>query len=549
MAQQVQSAADVTGVGRGMDRPLDIFLSSSRSGVSEERTLFILIDSSEELGRSSFLSSLDSALNKNQTDLSATRIGIAKAGAKLMVILEPSLEHGMLLPAARAILNTPNDSILNLYSNLRGLSKKLAGSPGSREILLVTLANGDAEDDLSATTRRLVKSGIKLSVIASEAYLSDCYWAKRSYQQAPKDCKLHGAESAYIELPWAWLFQREPINEITPSGYAYYGLSRLAAATEGRVHIYTPASKAEHACAVYNRCLLCDGDHVSPTELYKNAALEVLAPLVLSREEVGRRLARDPYYRATNRLWQAASRVGLLSGTAPLKLRRTAAQEQASRGTFFLGLTGLAFSSQAKTADRAIKETDKLIKSFEAEIGRIEAGDGSGRQQAIAALCRIMLRLTRINLISYAEYCRDLGPRLADPKSPEPIAPEVPSSHQGRRATGIYQDGIPLCHGVSPLLGLEVPGREKIRPHLEELAPLVREFETEYRNTPFAVALHRAGLAKFRLSYAGTSGNLARRRPGSKASENGPSTGSPRPRRRAGGSGTGSSGPSTGRKR
>ncbi|MHC5065184.1 MAG: hypothetical protein ACYTG5_14550 [Planctomycetota bacterium] len=548
-AQDPRTAADVTGVGRGLDRPLDIFLGVSRSGLVEERQLFILVDADEELAQSGFLVSLERALQQNRADLTSTSIGVAQVAANPPVILEPTLDHSQLIPALRKALSKPRDEVLNVYADVRSLAKELAGRAETRQILLVTLLNGDAEDDLQETTRLLERAKVSLSVITSEAYLSDNYWAKRSYLQPPKDCKFYGPDSAYIDLPWTWLFQREPINEVTPSGYAFYGLSRLAAASGGRVHIYTPASKGSHSCGIYNSCILCSGDHISPGELYKNSALESLAPMVLARKEVGSALAADPYYRATNRLWQAATRAGLLSGTPPLKLRRTTAQPQASRGSFSLGLTGLSFSSQAKTADKAVTETQKLIKNFERELKRIPAHVGIPRQRAIAELSQIMLRLTQINLISYSAFCRGIGPELADPESAEPLAPEVPSSNRHLRARGIIADGIPLCHGLEPFFELELPGREAILPALEELEPLVSAFEERYRNTPYLVAMHRAGMARFYFHYAGTSSRVRRQRPGSNTAGTGPLTGNARPSRRTTGSSTGSSGPTTGRRR
>ena len=48
-----------------------------------------------------------------------------------------------------------------------------SGKSGSREIVLVTLENGDAEDDVEATVAALGRAGVKLSVIAREAFLAN----------------------------------------------------------------------------------------------------------------------------------------------------------------------------------------------------------------------------------------------------------------------------------------------------------------------------------------------------------------------------------------
>ncbi len=74
-------------------------------------------------------------------------------------------------------------------------------------MLLATLENGDAEDDLEATAARLAGTKTKLFVLASEAYVADCYWAQRTYQDHPRETQLTGGDSAAIDMPWGWLFQ------------------------------------------------------------------------------------------------------------------------------------------------------------------------------------------------------------------------------------------------------------------------------------------------------------------------------------------------------
>jgi hypothetical protein len=78
----------------------------------------------------------------------------------------------------------------------------LAQRPGARSILLLTLENGDAEDDLDGTAARLEQVHVQVHIVASEAYVADSYWAERGWEKSPRGTKLTGGDSGMIDLPW-----------------------------------------------------------------------------------------------------------------------------------------------------------------------------------------------------------------------------------------------------------------------------------------------------------------------------------------------------------
>ena len=94
------------------------------------------------------------------------------------------------------VTEKPSTTIQNVYASLRKAADFLEDRPGKKEILLVTLENGDGEDDLERTVSHLVKKGVKVQAITREAYLSDTYWLRRPELWHP-ELFMNGAETAY----------------------------------------------------------------------------------------------------------------------------------------------------------------------------------------------------------------------------------------------------------------------------------------------------------------------------------------------------------------
>jgi hypothetical protein len=98
---------------------------------------------------------------------------------------------------------------------------------------------------------------------------------------------------------------------------------------------------------------------------------------------------------------------------------------------------------------------------------------------------------------------------------------------------------------VRPFYGVRLPGGADLRKELVELDRVMVAFLKEYENTPYAVAAHRAGLARFSLRRGGAP---PRKRPSSKVKKGPRTDGRGRPVRKGGATtGGAGGGPKTGK--
>jgi len=531
-----------------MERGLDSVLGGQGSDAPEERTLFLLIDSTPSLAQAGFGDKLDQALRRNAQRLAKTRIGVGLVGSKGTVTLGPTGDTAVILKEVRRLLASPSKNFQNVYADVRVVAAALAKHPGAHELALVSLDNGDAEDDLAGTVAALKRTQTKFKVIASEAYLADSYWTSRRYTNAPRGCKLTGGDAAFVDLPWGWLFQTATANEVAPSGFAVYGLSRLAAATNGRVHLYTPPTASAHRCAVYGICNFCSGDHAASTETYWAGRIAQYAPSTRSRKEVLRDLVGDPYVRTMLKAWRSAQRAGLVSSGPSVKPAGNTLKLERPRPRGWLNLTGgLALASHAKRADSAARECGRILGVLQRDLAGLKNTKGDPRQKAMARLTAVMLQLAKVNLASFAGWCREVAPNLLDEAGVKLDPPERPVLNDTRRPTGISYTNLCLCHGVRPFYDVDLPGGDRFKKELQVLESMVNEFEALYGHTPLAVALHKQGIARFTFSYPGIAGKRPRVKPRS-SNEKDPTTerGRARPARTGGSSG-GTGTPVTGR--
>jgi hypothetical protein len=537
------TAADVTEEWRGLGRLLDRVIPPEDASGSEPRTLVLLLDPTAALATTGLADALGAALERHAALLGRVKIAVGRSGTE-KPLLAPSEDAAAILAAVRAALASPSEKIQNVYAGLRDAALSLAARAGEHAILLASLDNGDAEDDLEATVARLVGTKTKLFVLAGESYLADSYWGS-TYVQAehPKDTQLTGGDGAVIDVPWSWLFQLSSANELTPSGFACYGLNRVAAGSGGRVWVYQPVNAGQHSCAIWGTCLFCAADHAPESELYNRALIAPLAPSIAPRAEVLSQLGDDPAFKAVLDAWHAALQAGLVRGTAPRAGHWTGIDTGAAgRGTLLIG--GPA-ERNAERAEATIKDCERIQAALEVQLGRADAARSSARSRAIAEYTRVMLQVTRTNLVGYVGWCKEVAPRWFDKDAPPPPPPEIPAVHGDSRNLTIGWTNRSLCHGARPFLEIELPGGERFRNELQALDALIVRFEQRYAHTPYVTALHRQGLATFHQT--GNATNLERPRPKSRnGADAGPQTGnSARPARRAGGS-AGGSGPATG---
>jgi len=527
-------AADVTERGRGLSYAIDRLLVPRREAAGEERTVWLLIDVTSSLRRSPFADLLADSIARNARKLVKTRIGVGVVGADGGAALAPTAEHARVAPEVRTLLTRPAKTFQNVYAAVRRYAT--APSVGTREIVLVTLENGDAVEDLGAVVATLKRTGTRLGAIAREAFLSDSYWVTHE-TQAPRRFTMIGGDTAFIELPWGWLFQQGIQNEVVPSGFAMYGITRMAAASGGKVFLYYPPTNTTTPCAYRGFCPFCSNDQIGAHEFYETHRLRTLSPLAGSKAEVFGQAGRDPYFKAALRTWARASKEGLTISRPSVKpagssLRR----EKRQRGNPTTFGRSLGFSSQAMKAEKLAATAGRFAADLAAEVEEI--GSGVPRYRAVAEYTVLMLRLTRLNLLYYAAFCREVAPKYGAMASDPPTPPQRWIYGPRQMPTGIMWSSMTLSHGVPPFYELRLPGDEKTDRELRAFAPRFHAFIARYGRTPFAEAARQAGIARFVVSFRGKSAPPPTRVPRSSEKKE-TTTETERPQRGGGGSGSG----------
>lgn len=546
LAAQEPRADAITEPGRTLERALAVALAGPAG--EGERTLVLVVDATPALVEAGFADHLARALEDGAPRLAETSIAVAIVGSGDLAA-RPTTDRAAVVDAVRTALATPARDVRNVYAGVRDAVAAFGGRSGVRRMLLVSLENGDAEDDLEGTVQRLQRAKVSLSVIGSESFLADCYWQRNRHQPPPRGCELTGGDAPFVDLPWGWLFQGVPINEVTPSGFALYGVNRLAGATGGRVFLYAPASAAAHRCGVYGSCLFCSGDHEPAGEAYSAARLVAFAPSTESRADAYRSIGADPWFRATLRAWESAAREGLIQGTPPVRAAGTSSvkPDRARPGRLLELLGSLQFERHAARADEAAGECARVLERLDDDVARLVQDDrGLPRERAIAELTQVMLQLTKVNLRTFAGWCREVAPGLVD-EDATVSPPEIDGADRSRRPVSIWFTELSLCHGVAPFFDVDLPGGEALRGELAELDRRVAAFAERYANTPFLVAVRRAGIARFHLTYPGIAGVPPPRPRSGSSSDDGPVTpGATRPVRTGAGSSGATTGPTTG---
>lgn len=544
-AQQPPTAASVTEPGRTLARPLDLVLGGS-GGEAVERTIVLVLDPAAGLSQAGFADALQQALAKNEKHLAKTFLGLGVVGQKGCMVVSPTKEHDKVLTAARAALQKPAGEFQNVYADLRAAAAAFGTGGGERLLLLVTLENGDVEDDVEATATALHKAHVKVEVLTSEATLADCYWTARPYQDKPRGATLTGADGAVVDLPWGWLFQIAPANETTPAGFAMWGLNRLAAATGGRVFLHATSQQTQHQCTTpFARCLFCNGDHLPVDDGWNQALVDQLGPPATSRADTYQALGADPFFRAMVDAWRLAAEAGLVRSQPAVRVAGTTASPDRARAGRDLDLTDSAsFDRHAKRAEEAAAKAQQLGEQLQAVLDKIDAGKGSPREEAAARYTRVLLQLTKVNLVTFAAFCRDVAPHLFDRDTPVPLLPEVPGVDGEQRPVGIGYSNLTLCHGVKPFYGVELPGGAALRTELEKLDALFTAYEARYARSQYGLALRHNAIAQFWVTFPGVTAKLPRVRP--KTENEPPTVTTPRRPSREGGASGGSGGPTTG---
>jgi len=497
LAEDLVNAAAITERNRPLDRILDLTLLP-RDGPGG-RTLLVVLDPTPSLAKSAFAAAFRSALHRHADRLPGTAIGVLDMEG---IRLAPTFDRERASDAVAEVTEKPVTTIQNVYAAIRRAADHLADEPGRREVLLVTLENGDAEDDLERTVSALARAGVKVNVIAREAFLSDSYWLRRPGEWHPV-LRMTGGESAYPELPWSFLFQFGIANEAVASGFAMFGLSRVAAATGGRVFLHYPQSASASRCtppAPGCVCTVCGNRHLDCGETYQMHRLRALAPLIGPRRAVGKIAAADPYFQAAQGAWAAAAKKGVMGYRPTVGFTgdglRARGAEQGKR--FVLGDTA-ALDSQAVRAEKAAAACGTILTGLSAAIRHADVIGGSERYRAIAEFTRVMLEITRFNCLHYVAFCRQVAPVWEKEENRAPKPPEIPVLRPDYLYYRIAWRNLSLCHGVRPMMEYRFPGGEKLSREMARLDRIVGEFLARYVHSPFAQAVRRQCLATFYL--------------------------------------------------
>lgn len=500
-AKDEPTAATVTEPGRSLDRALDVALRG-RGDAGQKRSVLFLLDAAPALKSAGFEQAFERALGRLEAP--ATSVGVGVIGQRKLIVVQPTTDRVLAFAAVQAALKAPSASIQNTLAAVRKAAATLARRGGARELVLVTLENGDVEDDLEATVSALKRAKVRFSCISREAFVADTFWISAA-RQAPRGLTFGAGDGAYVTLPWGWMFQMAIANETTPSGFGNYGLCRLAAATDGRVFLEAPPSSG-HTCAYFGSCNSCLNDHLPPDESFHSRRLRALAPSVASRKEAGADMARDPYLRLLLKAWQQASKAGLLRSRPAVRLASGGVKpERRLRGALanVLG-SGTNFSRFASKADALVKECDRQIAWMTAELAKLATDAGSQRHQAMAGFTLAMLHVTRTNLVGCAAWCREVGPALLGKREYAVQPPEVDPIVYRDRISGVGYSNLCLCHGVKPFFEFRMPGGAAWQEALERLDAVYSRYMRRWAHTPYAMALRHQALARFHFTYRGT---------------------------------------------
>ena len=493
-------AVEVTERGRDVDRILDMVLTSRPATGEDGRVLALLLDVTASLQRSDFAGELEAALERNARALAGTRIAVAAVGDGFLT-LPPTQDRELTVLRVKQLCARPRTAFQNVYAAVRTLLGHLKGEPGAQEILLVTLENGDAEDDVERTVSALRRADTRLSVICREAFLSDSYWVVTP-PRGPPDTTFTGSEAAFVEIPWGLRFQWGIPNNGVLSGYAMYGLTRLAAATDGRVYLFYPPSGTPHVCCLYSwsECLFCGGDHAPEGAVYQSQRLRALSPLAASRAEVLRHALSDPWYRAVQHAWETAAREGLVYSRPSLDRSggTLRIEKHPYRGWTPLGTT-VSFASEIARGRRQIAACEKVLADLDREVAQAREAGGEERYRAVAETTRLMFQVTRFNLLHFVAFCEDVGPEHARCGAEDYEPPEATTYPRGTRFRALGYWNLSLCHGVKPFRAVRFPGDDTLE--RERFALQVRwdAFLRRWDHTPYAALVRRMGLTRHYL--------------------------------------------------
>eukprot|EP00999_Lentomonas_sp_LEN2_P000427 NODE_142_length_2126_cov_60.679340_g118_i0.p1 GENE.NODE_142_length_2126_cov_60.679340_g118_i0~~NODE_142_length_2126_cov_60.679340_g118_i0.p1 ORF type:complete len:423 (-),score=30.87 NODE_142_length_2126_cov_60.679340_g118_i0:591-1859(-) len=253
---------------------------------------------------------------------------------------------------------------INAYKNrllpLRRIAQKYAAFPGKKSICYVTLSPWDNEDKLEETLSTLKQSNYNLYVVSLEAVFSD-YYAVQKKLKNPK-FEFRGPEVPVDESMWSWItlpssfyINGQKQNTFFPSGFGFYGLSRLVSQLNGWYYIYTPTRSTSSSTG-----------KSSPGYRYYN--LSHYRPKWQSRSDYTLALRKN-LSKITYKYWnELASRNGISSYRSPYKISfQISENKQRTAKVTTLTYTFKSLG-QIKTAIKATSAKINLIRNIKKKI-------------------------------------------------------------------------------------------------------------------------------------------------------------------------------------
>ena len=247
-------------------------------------------------------------------------------------------------------------------------------------------------------------------------------------------------------------------------------------------------------------CALCREDHIACGEGYESHRLTSLAPLVGPRSGVAAAVTKDPYFAAVLDAWREAASKGLIrwrplverqqGGLRPLRLRS---------GAELLVGDSLAFPVQITRAGKYARQCEELALMLRRRIDQVEEGAGQPRYRAIAELTRMMFLLTRLNLLHFIAFCKEVGPQWTNLNPDAWASPEVPPLRTDYVYGRVHWWSESLCHGLSGYRYAGLPGGREFEGELVAFEKEYERFLARYAHTPFAWHLRRRAVCRFSL--------------------------------------------------
>ncbi len=470
---------------------------------------------------------------KGKVCLAVCSMGGSQKPASVLSPVSPDLAPA--LQAIRMLGTEPDDTYKNALDAIRRVSQAMVAFAGRRILVLVTLENGDTEDDIEDTVLRLMKGGISLHVVSREAVYSDPFFEARmgglrSYYKSydlELPYALAGTEGPAPEYPIGWILDRAGIHVNVPSGFGTWALSRLALATGGTYAILAPGDPGSLPFCAEAGCALCEGAHAGCDACYDPARLALVSPPLAAREACRSDLGKVALARSYFEAWQIAYDAGFCAMPPPVEVKggnlnprppRNARAPLQPRPVGTIGpepgIPWTGWEAQGAThgamgvpgdqkADDIFRECDKALATLENALRTAGLPRPSIRTVAAAETLLCQLYATRFNLNQLRIVREDL--KAID--SPLPSAATLDGFARPafvdtrKRATDAWTfdyRNIRFCHGKERVVDVTFLGGAPVRREQLALAERVDRALQKYQGTPWEMLLRRIGLVLIR---------------------------------------------------